>query len=104
MGSMSMGGLPPLAYFPQYYWAVVGTVVAIATLINVYNHLLYRQRYAARYPFSSQLTPVGSLLRGQADYNQRNLSHGLLGGMQQRSRSCGKHPTSQYGYPPRIAY
>ena len=47
MGSMSMGGLPPLAFFPQYYYTVVGTVVAIATLVNVYNHLLYRQRYAA---------------------------------------------------------
>jgi hypothetical protein len=53
MGSMSMGGLPPLAYFPQYYWAVIGTVIAIATLVNVYNHLLYRQRCVARHSIVS---------------------------------------------------
>ena len=44
MGSMSMGGLPPLIDFPKMYWAVVGSAVGIATLANVFNHVLYRQR------------------------------------------------------------
>ncbi|KAF2196510.1 ferric-chelate reductase [Delitschia confertaspora ATCC 74209] len=48
MGSMSMGnGVPPLLDFPKMYWAVVGTAVAIATMVNVYNKVLYRQRLAA---------------------------------------------------------
>lgn len=45
MGSMSMGGMAPLIEFPKYYWAVVGTVIGIATMVNVFNHILYRQRY-----------------------------------------------------------
>jgi len=44
MGSMSMGGLPPLIDFAKFYWAVVGSAVAVATLVNIYNHVLYRQR------------------------------------------------------------
>ncbi|KAJ4297991.1 ferric-chelate reductase Frp1 [Kalmusia sp. IMI 367209] len=47
MGSMSMGGTAPLIEFPKYYWAVVGTAIGIATLVNVYNNVLYRQRLAA---------------------------------------------------------
>lgn len=48
MGGMSMGGgLPPLRDFPKMYWAVVGAAIATATLVNVYNNLLYRQRLAA---------------------------------------------------------
>jgi predicted ferric reductase len=49
-----MGGLPPLNVFPQYYWAVVGTVIATATIVNVYNHILCRQRYANPHAFSPQ--------------------------------------------------
>jgi predicted ferric reductase len=52
MGGMSMGGLPPLANFPQYYWVVVGTIIAIVTLVNVYNRFLCRQRYAVLLPSS----------------------------------------------------
>jgi hypothetical protein len=47
---MSMGGsmsLPALEDFPKLYYAVVGTAVGIATLVNVYNHVLYRQRMSA---------------------------------------------------------
>ncbi|KAF2689319.1 hypothetical protein K458DRAFT_383975 [Lentithecium fluviatile CBS 122367] len=47
MGSMSMGELPPLIEFPKYYWAVVGTAIGVATSVNVFNHLLYRQRLSA---------------------------------------------------------
>ncbi|KAF2281405.1 uncharacterized protein EI97DRAFT_429444 [Westerdykella ornata] len=49
MGSMSMGGggLPPRFEFPKMYWAVVGTAIGIATLVNIFNHVLYRQRMAA---------------------------------------------------------
>ena len=44
MGSMSMGGMPPLISFAKYYWAVVASAVAVATLVNIYNYALYRQR------------------------------------------------------------
>ncbi|KAF2116930.1 hypothetical protein BDV96DRAFT_631182 [Lophiotrema nucula] len=47
MGGMSMGGLPPLIQFSKYYWAVVGTAIGFATLINIYNNVLYRQRMSA---------------------------------------------------------
>ncbi|PSN63721.1 hypothetical protein BS50DRAFT_499235 [Corynespora cassiicola Philippines] len=54
MGSMSMGGLPPLIEFPKYYWAVVGSAVGVATLVNIYNHGLYRQRLSAAHAASPQ--------------------------------------------------
>lgn len=44
---MSMGSLPALRDFPHFYYAVVGSAVAVATLFNVYNYLLYRQRLSA---------------------------------------------------------
>lgn len=48
-GSMSMGSmaLPELPEFPKFYYAVVGSAVVVATLVNVYNHVLYRQRLSA---------------------------------------------------------
>lgn len=45
MGSMSMGGNAPLIEYPKYYWAVVGSAIGLATLVNIFNHLLYRHRY-----------------------------------------------------------
>ena len=45
MGSMST--LPALTDFPTFYYAVVGSAVGVATLINIYNHVLCRQRLAA---------------------------------------------------------
>jgi hypothetical protein len=48
MGAMSMGGMAPLIEFPKYYWAVVGTAIGIATLVNMFNIALYRHRYAHR--------------------------------------------------------
>ncbi|OKL62212.1 hypothetical protein UA08_02883 [Talaromyces atroroseus] len=45
MGSMSTGvGIPTFFQFQKYYWAVVGTVIAIATVANVLNRLLAQQR------------------------------------------------------------
>jgi len=47
MGSMSAGaGIPPLLEFPKFYYAVVGSAVGVGTLVHIYNHFLYRQRYA----------------------------------------------------------
>lgn len=45
MGNMSM--LPNLTDFPKFYYAVIGTTVGIATLVNIYNHVLCRQRLSA---------------------------------------------------------
>ncbi|KAF2499439.1 hypothetical protein BU16DRAFT_271123 [Lophium mytilinum] len=47
MGSMSMGGLPKLLDFPSFYWAVVGTAIGIATFVNFFNYIIYRQRLSA---------------------------------------------------------
>jgi hypothetical protein len=45
MGSMSTAvGIPTFFQFQQYYWAVVGTVIAIATVANVLNRFLAQQR------------------------------------------------------------
>jgi len=48
-GSMSMGTvkLPALGEFPKFYWAVVGSAIGIATLVNLYNHILCKQRLSA---------------------------------------------------------
>ncbi|KAF2458082.1 FAD-binding domain-containing protein [Lineolata rhizophorae] len=49
MGSMSMGGLPSNFTFQRMYWAVVGTAVGIAFVVNVAQYALFRQRiHAAR--------------------------------------------------------
>lgn len=44
MGGSTMGGLPKLLDFPSFYWAVVGTAIGIATLVNVSNYIIYRHR------------------------------------------------------------
>lgn len=47
---MSMGSmvdLPALTEFPKFYYAVVGSAVGVATLVNIYNHFLCRQRLSA---------------------------------------------------------
>ena len=46
MGSMSMGdGVPGLVYLQKMYWAIISATIAFATLVNVFNKVLYRQRY-----------------------------------------------------------
>lgn len=47
MSMGSMGSLPALTDFPDFYYAVVGSAVAVATYFNIYNYILYRQRLAA---------------------------------------------------------
>ncbi|KAF1944225.1 hypothetical protein EJ02DRAFT_501575 [Clathrospora elynae] len=42
-----MGSLPALTEFPKFYYAVVGSAIGVATLVNVYNYALYRQRISA---------------------------------------------------------
>lgn len=52
MGSMSMGdGVPSLFYLQKMFWAAVGSAVALATLVNMYNKLLCRQRYESFFVF-----------------------------------------------------
>ena len=46
IGGMSMGdGMPTLFHLQKMYWAVVGTAIGCAALINIYNKIIYRQRY-----------------------------------------------------------
>ena len=48
MGSMSMGsGVPNLFYLQKMFWAVIGAAIGLATAVNVYHKLLFRQRYAS---------------------------------------------------------
>ncbi|KAL8724771.1 MAG: hypothetical protein Q9181_006683 [Wetmoreana brouardii] len=50
MGGMSMGdGIPSPFYLQKMYWAVVGTVIGCASLVNLYNKFLYRQRMLAAF-------------------------------------------------------
>ncbi|KAJ4994332.1 transmembrane metalloreductase [Stagonosporopsis vannaccii] len=63
-GGMSMGSvaLPGLPEFPKFYYAVVGSAVAVATLVNIYNILLSRQRLSAARKQSSSPAKPNSLL------------------------------------------
>lgn len=48
MGSTSAGnGIPSLFTFQRMYWAVVGTAISIATLVNALNYVIFRQRLSA---------------------------------------------------------
>ena len=48
MGSMDMGdGVPSLSSMQSTYWTFIGAAIAFATLMNVYNKVLCRQRLAA---------------------------------------------------------
>ena len=44
MGGMSMGGGLDPFYLQQMFWAVVGTAIGIATLVNVINRCISWQR------------------------------------------------------------
>lgn len=48
MGGMDMGssvpGVPSLDFLMQYYWAVVGSFIGVAALVNFGNILICRQR------------------------------------------------------------
>ena len=67
---MSMGqmpNLPALTDFPKFYYAVVGTAVGIATLVNIYNYVLYRQRLSvARAGLQTPAKPQSWLTLGNA--------------------------------------
>lgn len=45
MGSMT--ALPALETWPTFYWAAVGSAIGVATVVNIYNYSLYRQRLSA---------------------------------------------------------
>ncbi len=55
MGNMSVGNdVPSLFYLQQMFWAVIGAAIASATVVNIYNKLLWRQRLA-RYTPSTRI-------------------------------------------------
>ncbi|KAH9875338.1 hypothetical protein J1614_004830 [Plenodomus biglobosus] len=58
MSMGSMAALPGLDTWPTFYWTVVGSAVGVATVVNVYNNVLYRQRLcAARAGFQTPAKP-----------------------------------------------
>ncbi|KAI4632384.1 uncharacterized protein J4E87_001857 [Alternaria ethzedia] len=65
MGSMS--ALPALTEWPDFYYAVIGAAVGVATLFNVYNYVLYRQRMlAARGGSRTPAKPISWFALGNA--------------------------------------
>ncbi|KAH0548575.1 hypothetical protein GP486_007881 [Trichoglossum hirsutum] len=68
MGSMVMGdGVPSLFSLQQMYWAVVGTAIGCAAVVNVYEKALCRQRLsAASGSLSTPAKPKGLLPRSCA--------------------------------------
>ncbi|GME24126.1 FAD-binding 8 [Neofusicoccum parvum] len=67
MGSSSVAGVPSLDYLMQYYWAVVGTFIGIATLANAANIFICRQRLsAARRGHTKPAKPEALILRVNA--------------------------------------
>lgn len=45
MGHMSMGtGVPDTFYLQRMYWAVVGSAIGAAAVVNLFNFFLARQR------------------------------------------------------------
>lgn len=64
MGSMDM---PALGEFPKFYWAVVGSCIGVAALVNLYNHILCRQRLsAARAGLPNSAKPISWFALGCA--------------------------------------
>ena len=67
MGSMSAGnGIPPMQDFPKIYWGVVGGTIGIATVVNIINILICRQRYG----WNGLATEKSSILTTQSGYQQ----------------------------------
>ena len=47
MGGMDMGnGVPNLFHLQQMYWAVIGTAIGCAFLVNLLGKILHWQRHA----------------------------------------------------------
>ncbi|KAI9786440.1 MAG: hypothetical protein M1839_006900 [Geoglossum umbratile] len=67
MGNMVMDGVPSLFVLQQMYWAVVGTAIACATAVHIYETALCRQRlYAASGLLPTPAKPKTFLLRSCA--------------------------------------
>ncbi len=66
-GAMVMNvGVPGLFYMQQIFWAFVGTAIAVGTLLNIFNNLLYRQRISASKNTDSAAKPKSLLIQSQA--------------------------------------
>src|SRR4051794_2774979 len=66
-GEMSMGaGVPGLFHMQQVFWAFVGTALGVATLVNVFNQILYHQRMATSKSTPNAARPKFILFRAQA--------------------------------------
>ncbi|KAF2712130.1 hypothetical protein K504DRAFT_371886 [Pleomassaria siparia CBS 279.74] len=77
-----MGGLPSLTDFAKYYWYVVVCAVGIATLVNMFNYALYRQRLSAaraglpkpskpKSPFSVAVATLFAIVREASHFSLR---------------------------------
>lgn len=62
----SAPGVPGLFYMQDMFWAFVGTALGVATLVNLFNQILYRQRIAASKSSPNPARPKSILFQVQA--------------------------------------
>jgi len=59
-------GVPGLFHMQQVFWAFIGTALGVATLVNIFNHILYHQRMATSKTVPNAAMPKSILFRMQA--------------------------------------
>jgi NAD(P)H-flavin reductase len=76
-GMSSMGnGVPSLFYMQQIFWAFIGIAIAIATLANVINKVLYRQRIKSSYLEAFAAKPRSLLFQAHATFSALTREYG----------------------------
>lgn len=76
MGSMGGGmNMPTYAEIQQYFWIFTGSLIAFATLLNVLNFILFRQRLSS---LSARPRSIWAVSYATATAITRELSHASL--------------------------
>ncbi|TVY82662.1 Ferric/cupric reductase transmembrane component [Lachnellula suecica] len=66
-GMMTMAaGVPGLFYMQQIFWAFVGTAIAVATIANVINRILYHQRITSSKSVANAAKPKSFFFQAHA--------------------------------------
>lgn len=86
------GGVPGYFYMQRQLWTVIGSVIAFATLINILNYLLLRQRQRSgkSRPVSFFWTSYASATALTREFAQTSLPTYHLGPLRIRSPQLGK--------------
>src|SRR6187402_2885796 len=59
-------GVPGLFYMQQIFWAFIGTAIAVATIGNVLNKILYHQRISASWDTATAAKPKSLFFKSHA--------------------------------------